>query len=488
MKLVNLRIQLKQQTGLGFRIQIADCCPFAQLQSLTVDRRKLARDCGVFSALARGLELFEAQVNLAQPSGKPHRRIAFHKQDQPGNACVDRDLSVAKQILAPRGCSWCACCFRRHRPQVIARGRWSAQRGIRAAILRLLLAPSLTRNLLIAAPQHRVKPAHLHHNVGRRRGRAPLAGDVILEPRRSPFTRRVVEHFSVFDRRKRNHRINSQRMPGLQSVFQLLWKNLGVAGRIENLLRNLAGDLVLAVAVGNTANKSRNDQLRTLAAHRQNSIVQNAVMSPALERLLLSFGKSEVHFRAPELYYAVIRASLQQFIGADDPQRIVCVRRHGVLPALAAIQRQQRSPRAQPATQISQQRAVFIVRMRHNHHHAGRGSQPPQRLFQSRRAAIFGQGQSNFVWLGKRNCRISAFDPRRLLRLLLRRRVVRLCQHQPCKDRARHCSLNSLESNHISRQCTIRGAHQPHEFAQLQLRQHPPAPHRPALRRGFQHA
>ena len=439
-------------------------------------------------ALPRGLELLEAQVQLVQASREPRGRIVLCQTGEPRNARVDVDLAVVKQIFVPRSCSRRTCCFRRHSPQVIARGRWAAQRGIRAAILRLLLAPSLTRNLHIAAPQHRVKFAHLHRNVSRRRGRAPLAGHIIPEPRRSPFARRVVKHLSVFDGRKRNHRVNSQRMPGLQSVFQLLGKNLGIAGRFENLLRNLAGDLMLAVAVGDAANKSRNDHLWPFTPDSQHSIVEYAFMSPALERLLLSFGKSEVHLSAPELYYTVIFVSLQQLISANDSQRIVGVGRHGVLPAFAAIQRQQRGARAQPATQISQQRAVFIVRMRHNHHHAGRGSQPPQRLFQSRSAAILRQGQRNLARLGQRNCRISAFYPRRLLRLLLRRHAMHPSQHQPCKDGARHCSLNSLESNHISRQCTIRGAHQPHEFAQLQPRQHPPAPHRPAFGCCLQHA
>jgi len=68
-------------------------------------------------------------------------------------------------------------------------------------------------------------------------------------------------------------------MPGLQSVFQLLGKNLGIAGRFENLLRNLAGDLMLAVAVGDAANKSRNDHLWPFTPDSQHSIVEYAFMS-----------------------------------------------------------------------------------------------------------------------------------------------------------------------------------------------------------------
>ena len=64
----------------------------------------------------------------------------------------------------------------------------------------------------------------------------------------------------------------------------------------------------------------------------------------------------------------------------DQAERVVGVGRHCVLPSLAACKRVERHPCAHSARQISEQRAILIVRMRHYIHHAGSCSQALERL------------------------------------------------------------------------------------------------------------
>ena len=117
------------------------------------------------------------------------------------------------------------CRFRRNGPEVIAGRCRSAQRRVRAAVLRLLLTPALARNLHRTAAQHRVQIAHREGDVRRERALGPLAGDVILEARRSPFAGGVIEDSLLGDGCKGDHRIDGQRLPGLEAVFQLIGKH-----------------------------------------------------------------------------------------------------------------------------------------------------------------------------------------------------------------------------------------------------------------------
>ncbi len=110
-----------------------------------------------------------------------------------------------------------------------------------------------------------------------------------MKARRRPLAGRVIENSLCGDTRKRGSGVHSQRLPGLQSIFELLGKDLRIAGCFEDLLRNLAGDLVLPVAVGNSANKRCQNYLWPDLPHRQHRIVKHAVMSPLLESFLLSF-------------------------------------------------------------------------------------------------------------------------------------------------------------------------------------------------------
>ena len=254
-------------------------------------------------------------------------------------------------------------------------------------------------------------------------------------------------------RRKRNSGVHGQRLPGLQAVFELLGKDLGVGGGLEGLLRNFAGDLVLAVAVGNSADKGGDDDLRPHLAYRQHCIVEHAVVSPAGEGFLLSFGEAEVRFGAPELFGAVVLVGLEQFVGADETERVVGVGGHGVLAALAAGEGEERDAHAESAREIGEQRSVLVVRVRHDVQHAGSGAQPLERLLERCLAAVFGQGKRDGAGLGGWK------SAAQRLRGLLRAEPDRYCARQDEARQGRTTLLLdelSREGNIICRQCTIR--------------------------------
>ena len=110
-----------------------------------------------------------------------------------------------------------------------------------------------------------------------------------MKSRRRPLAGCVVEDAFGSDRRKWGPRIDGQRLPGLQSILQLIGKHVGIAGCLECLLRNFAGNLVMAVAVRDAADKRGNNHLRPDAPHCQHRVVEHALVSPFGKRLRLSF-------------------------------------------------------------------------------------------------------------------------------------------------------------------------------------------------------
>ena len=113
-----------------------------------------------------------------------------------------------------------------------------------------------------------------------------------------------------------------------QAVLRTVRERLGIGGGFEDFLGDLAGDLVLAVAVGDAADKGGDDDLRALAADGEHGVVEHAVVAPSREGFFLSFGEAEVDFSAPELFCAVKLVGFEEFIGADEAQRVVAVGGH----------------------------------------------------------------------------------------------------------------------------------------------------------------
>jgi len=288
--------------------------------------------------------------------------------------------------------------LRSHSPQVIAGGGGAAEGGIRAAVLGLLHAPAFAGYLVIAAAEGGVARADLEGDVGGGCAFGPLAGDVVFEFGRGPFAGGVVEHFSVFDSGERDHGIDGERLPDGEAKaafgdgLELLGEDGGVGCGFENLLRDFAGDLVVAVAVCDAADEGGDYDLRAFAADGEDGVVEDAVVAPSGEGFLLRFRKAEVDFCAPELLGAVVLAGLEELAGADEAEGVVGIGGHGVLAAFAAGEGEEGAADAEAAREIGEQGAVFVVRMGDDHHEAGGGGEAPEGLLEGCCATVFGEG------------------------------------------------------------------------------------------------
>ncbi len=141
--------------------------------------------------------------------------------------------------------------------------------------------------------------------------------------------------------------------------------------------------------IGDAADKGRRNHQGTIHSHRAHRVIEHALMSPLLKGLFNRLRKAVVGNPSPILFDAVILIRLQELVGANQPQSIVGVARHHVLPALAAGQRHHRSPHPIASRLIGQHAAVFIIGMGDNRHHARPGMQPLQFLPKAVRSTVF---------------------------------------------------------------------------------------------------
>jgi len=114
------------------------------------------------------------------------------------------------------------------------------------------------------------------------------------------------------------------------------------------------------------------------ALERDLPVGEDALVLPFVEGFFASLGKAVVDGASPILVDAVITAGREKLLGANQAKGVVHIGRHGVLAALAAIQRQQHSAHTRSASLEGQHAAVLIVGMSGNHHQAGAGLQRVQ--------------------------------------------------------------------------------------------------------------
>ena len=118
---------------------------------------------------------------------------------------------------------------------------------------------------------------------------------------------------------------------------------------------------------------------------------KHVLAAPLLERFVEALREPVVdHRREVLLVDAVVLVGGQQFVGADQPERVEQLRADRVVAALAAIERQQRHARAVAAAQLRQDAAVLVIRMRRDVHHAGRGLEFLDLLPCAGRAGVLG--------------------------------------------------------------------------------------------------
>ena len=94
------------------------------------------------------------------------------------------------------------------------------------------------------------------------------------------------------------------------------------------------------------------------------------IARPFLQRFVGGFRKAEID-GAREVLLGTVDAMLgQQFLRADHAELVALLRADQVLAAFAARQRKIRRADVTASRQIRQQRVVFVVGMRRDHHDA----------------------------------------------------------------------------------------------------------------------
>ncbi len=157
---------------------------------------------------------------------------------------------------------------------------------------------------------------------------------------------------------------------------------------------------MLSVPIGHVAGEDRCHHQRAAHANDADRVIENAIVSPGLQRFFDRLGEAEVRNPSPVLMHAVIISSGEKFLRAHRAQLVPIVRGHHVLSAFAAIQRQQGRVHTEAAAFICEHAAVFVIRMGHDHRDAGARMQFLQTLPEAGRSAVDRKRSSERLLVG----------------------------------------------------------------------------------------
>ncbi len=249
---------------------------------------------------------------------------------------------------------------------VVGVGR-AGRRGGEAAVLRLLEAESLPRDLLEGACQQRVVVALGDHDARGQHPVDPLAADIVFEAKGIGLVVGVVPDLVVADGEGGHAGVVLQRLPRPQPFADLVREHVRIAGVLERLLRRLPRYLMLPVAVGGSAQEHGRDHQGPDHPHHANDVGQHPLMRPLPHGFLLRLGEAEVDHAGEVLVDAVPPAGGQKLVGAVQPERLPVVRVHQILARFAAVQREQAHAGALSARLVGEQSAVLVVGMGDDH-------------------------------------------------------------------------------------------------------------------------
>jgi hypothetical protein len=137
---------------------------------------------------------------------------------------------------------------------------------------------------------------------------------------------------------------------------------------------------MVSVSVAGITPKARANYIRAKCADHSDHVAEGDVMAaPHLEGLVGGLGKSEICHPGEALLHPVVAVGGQQFQGAYDAQFIEEIAANGILPTLAAVQRELEDIDSVSAGFQGQHAAVFVVRVRRGVHQAGCGAEAAQR-------------------------------------------------------------------------------------------------------------
>ena len=131
----------------------------------------------------------------------------------------------------------------------------AGERDAGASVLRFLLAEAFSRELDVESCRARVVGAFGDGESGGGHGVDRFAGHIVIEAHRRPLAGGIVVHALGADGEGGHAGIDLERRPGKEAGLDLIGKDVGVSRGLEDLLGHFSGDLVLAVTIGDAADK-----------------------------------------------------------------------------------------------------------------------------------------------------------------------------------------------------------------------------------------
>ena len=185
--------------------------------------------------------------------------------------------------------------------------------------------------------------------------------------------------------------VDAEGLPGEDTFGGELGEDFGVASGYESFLGDFAGDLVLAVAVGDAADPSACQDEGTVEADGADDVVEDALVGPLGECLFLGLGEAEVDFGAEELVDAGVAVAGEQLLGAEEAESVFEVAGDGVLSAFASSEGEVGDAGSEAAGVESHHAAVFIVGMGDDVHDGGAGVELAEELLEAKGAFVDGE-------------------------------------------------------------------------------------------------
>ena len=177
--------------------------------------------------------------------------------------------------------------------------------------------------------------------------------------------------------------IELERLPWTQARAQLLGELRGIGRGAKRLGRENRRRLMVLTAAG-SVRAHRHDDVGPQGPDMTHEVAENLLPSPLLERFLLAERIAKVH-RAREVLLGAIEAVCrQEFLGAENAQRVEELRADLVLSAVAARGGDERHPRPDVPRVERERRVVLVVWMRGHVRDRPDRRQLPQRQRQGR--------------------------------------------------------------------------------------------------------
>ena len=208
-----------------------------------------------------------------------------------------------------------------------------------------MLAPAFQRNLVVGASEQVVVAACLNH--------------------KSRFVVRII-HEAFAD-------VELARLPGSQALRNLFGKLCGVGGGMKGDRREIAGELMMSVAVSRCASEARDNHQRAKGTNNSHHVAKHNLLVPLRCRFHPRFREAVIESAGKELIASIKPTRLQQLLGANYAERLEEQGADDILSTFTAIEREVSHARLIATSETRNQRGVFIVRMRARVHRA-RGS------------------------------------------------------------------------------------------------------------------